>query len=192
MLEAPKPLPSDPAALRVTAEGLMELAKAQALRIAKLEHQLGGHNRHRFGSKSKSADELDLQLRLEEEETSAAKSAPPKPKSSAELKAKPKRKPLPPELLRNDTVLIPGDECTCGRKLRKIGEDVTEELEYVLGRFVVNWIIRPSIGCAGCEKIQASLPSRPIERRRPGRGLLAHVLVSKYADLCPLDRQSGI
>ena len=193
MLEAPKSLPSDPAELRVTAEGLVELAKAQALRIAKLEHQLAGHNRHRFGSKSESADQLDLQLRLEEEETAAAKSAPPEAKTGADTKTKPKRKPLPPELPRNDTVLSPGETCACGGKLRTISEDVTEELEYIPGRFVVNRIIRPRMACACCEKIvQAALPSRPIERGRPGPGLLAHVLVSKYADHCPLYRQSGI
>lgn len=173
MLEAPKSLPSDPAALRVTAEGLMELAKAQALKIAKLEHQLAGHNRHRFGARSESADQLDLQLRLEEEETAAASSMPsPEPKTDAD--AKEKRKPLPPELPRNDTVLSPGDECACGGKLRTISEDMTEELEYIPGRFVVNRIIRPRMACACCEKIvQAPLPSRPIERGRPGPGLLA-------------------
>ena len=49
------------------------------------------------------------------------------------------------------------------------------------------------MACACCEKIvQAPLPSRPIARGRPGAGLLAHVLVSKYADHCPLYRQSGI
>ena len=47
--------------------------------------------------------------------------------------------------------------------------------------------------CKCCDKIvQAPLPSRPIERGRPGAGLLAHVLVSKYADHCPLYRQSQI
>ncbi len=49
------------------------------------------------------------------------------------------------------------------------------------------------MACACCEKIhQAALPSRPIERGRPGPGLLAHVLVDKYADHLPLYRQSQI
>jgi transposase len=70
---------------------------------------------------------------------------------------------------------------------------VTEELEYVLGRFIVNRIVRPRMACSGCEAFtQAPLPSRPIERGRPGPGLLAHVLVSKYADHLPLYRQSQI
>jgi transposase len=191
MLDAPKPLPSDHDELRETAEGLVELVKSQALRIAKLEHELAGHRRHRFGSKSETLDQL--QLRLEEEEIAAAEAEPPVQGDAAELKIKPKRKPLPPTLPRNEKVLSPGETCACGGKLRMLGEDVTEELEYVPGRFVVNRIVRPRMACSCCERIvQAPLPSRPIERGRPGPGLLAHVLVSKYADHCPLYRQSGI
>ena len=71
-------LPEDPAELRKVAEGLVALVKAQALRIAKLEHQLAGLRRHRFGSSSESLDQL--QLRLEDEEIAAAeagKAVPP-------------------------------------------------------------------------------------------------------------------
>ena len=172
---------------------LVELTKTQALEIEKLKHQLAGHRRHRFGARSETADQLDLELQLEEEETAAAQIAPPDIEGVAEKKAKPKRKPLPPELPRCEEVLSPGEECTCGGKLRKIGEDVTEELEYIPGRFIVNCIVRPRTACSGCDKIcQAPLPSRPIERGRPGPGLLAHVLVSKYADHLPLYRQSQI
>ncbi len=191
MLSVPEPLPSDPAELRETAESLVALVKTQALRIAKLEHQLAGHRRHRFGSKSETMDQL--QLRLEEEEVALAQTAAPAQADTAEPKAKPKRKPLPANLPRNEEVLSPGEVCACGGKLRVLGEDVTEELDYVPGRFVVRRIVRPRAACGCCEKIiQAPLPSRPIERGRPGAGLLAHVLVSKYADHCPLYRQSGI
>jgi transposase len=191
MLNAPQSLPSDPAELRQTAEGLVELVKSQALRIAKLEHQLAGHRRHRFGSKSETMDQL--QLRLEEEEIAVAQPEPPAQRQGVEAKAKPKRKPLPAKLPRNEEVLSPGDACACGGKLRVLGEDVTEELDYIPGRFVVNRVVRPRMACGSCEKIvQAPLPSRPIERGRPGPGLLAHVLVSKYADHLPLYRQSGI
>ncbi len=194
MFDAPKSLPSDPGALRAAAEGLVELAKAQALEIEKLKHQLAGHNRHRFGSKSESADQLNLQLLLEEEETAAASIATEEDVATApEPKEKPKRKPLPPELPRYEQVLSPGEVCKCGGALRTISEDVTEKLEYVPGRFIVNRIVRPLMACKCCDKIvQAALPSRPIERGRPGAGLLAHVLVSKYADHCPLYRQSQI
>ena len=68
------------------AEGLVSLVKSQALRIAKLEHQLAGLRRHRFGSTSESLDQL--QLRLEDEEIAAAqadKAVPPSdPTATAE------------------------------------------------------------------------------------------------------------
>jgi transposase len=90
--------------------------------------------------------------------------------------------------------LSPGDSCAeCGGDLKTLGEDVTEELEYIPGRFVVNRIIRPRKTCRCCETFhQAGLPWRPIERGRPGSGLIAHVLVSKYGDHVPLYRQSQI
>ena len=109
-------------------------------------------------------------------------------------KKQPKRRPLPDHLPREETVLAPGERCgACGGRLKRLGEDVTEELEYIPGRFVVKRIVRPRLACGGCEKVrQAPLPPRPIERGRPGPGLLAHVLVSKYCDHLPLYRQSRI
>ena len=62
MFKKPKSLPSDPVELRIAAEGLVELAKTQALQIEKLKHHLAGHQRYRFGSKADSADQLNLQL----------------------------------------------------------------------------------------------------------------------------------
>jgi transposase len=172
---------------------LAATVKSQALRIAMLEHQLAGHRRQRFGVSSETMDQLEL--KLEEEEIAAAAIAPTVSDDTvAAPKNKPKRKALPDSLPRNEEVLSPGDACgACGGKLKRLGEDVTEELEYVPGRFVVNRFVRPRMACACCEAIcQAPLPSRPIERGRPGPGLLAHVLVNKYADHCPLYRQSQI
>lgn len=101
---------------------------------------------------------------------------------------------MPDHLERKDEVLSPGEDChRCGGALKKLGEDITEELEYIPGGFVVNRFVRPRMACSCCEAIcQAPLPSRPIEHGRPGPGLLAHVLVSKYADHLPLYRQSQI
>jgi len=54
-------------------------------------------------------------------------------------------------------------------------------------------IVRPKLSCAGCSQIvQASAPNRVIDRGLAGPGLLAHVLVSKYADHLPLYRQAEI
>jgi transposase len=194
MLSETQSLPDDPAELRDTAQQLVSLVKSQALRIAKLEHQLAGMRRHRFGSRSESLDQLELTL--EEEEIAAAKATPPDLSSDTgdATKEKPKRKPLPANLPREQQLLSPGESCgDCGGALKVLGEDVTEELDYLPGRFVVNRIVRPRMACKCCETIcQAPLPPRPIERGRPGPGLLAHVLISKYADHLPLYRQSQI
>jgi len=194
MLEDIRSLPEEPAELRKAAVNLVALVKSQALQIEKLKHELAGHRRHRFGVRSETLDQLEL--RLEDAEIAAAKAEQIAPLSDAAIdpKNKPKRKPLPADLPRNEEVLSPGDACgKCGGALKTLGEDVTEELEYVPGRFVVNRIVRPRMACSCCEAIcQAPLPSRPIERGRPGPGLLAHVLVSKYADHLPLYRQSQI
>jgi len=77
--------------------------------------------------------------------------------------------------------------------LRKLGEDVSEVLEYLPASFFVVCHVRPKLSCTGCDCIvQAPAPNRPIERGLAGPGLLAHVLVSKYADHLPLYRQSEI
>lgn len=197
MLETSRTLPSDPDELRAAAEQLRDLAKSQALRIEKLEHQLAGHRKARFGSKSESLDQLAFDLQ-EDREIAAAAAVQQGEADQAEDdrpgKRKHSRAPLPDHLERHSEVLSPGETCSdCGGTLRTLGEDVTQELDYIPGRFVVREIIRPRMACNCCETFaQAPLPSRPIERGRAGPGLLAHVLVGKYCDHLPLYRQSGI
>ena len=194
MLNALDNLPEDPVELRRVTELLASEVKAQALMIEKLQHQLHGANRHRFGSKSEGMDQLQLLAENEEIAEAAVKAAETAPAEPIELKEKPRRKPLPDHLERIEQVLSVGEDCPeCGGDLSKLGEDITEELEYIPGRFVVNKITRPRMACRRCEAIsQAPMPSRPIERGRPGPGLLAHVLVRKFADHLPLYRQSQI
>ena len=188
--------PEDPEELRVVNRLLADEVKSQALLIEKLKHQLAGQNRHRFGVRSEILDQLNLTFEEDEAiaEAAFAQTQPETPSVEDKSPRQHSRKPLPDHLDRHDEVLSPGEDCSrCGGKLKTLGKDVTEELEYVPGRFVVNRIVRPRKACGGCEAIvQSLLPSRPIERGRPGPGLLAHVLVSKYADHLPLYRQSQI
>ncbi len=196
MLDALKSLPEDPAELRVVSERLIAEVQSQAYQIEKLKAELHGHRKARFGSKSESLDQLTFDLAEDAEIEVAAeaqKNEPPKADSKPS-KRQHSRKPLPDHLDRQNAVLFAGEQCgECGGSLRQIGEDVTEELEYIPGRFVVHRIIRPRMACNNCGAfVQAPLPSRPIERGRPGPSLLAHVLVGKYCDHLPLDRQSKI
>jgi len=89
-----------------------------------------------------------------------------------------------------------GQPCGCGEcggRLREIGRDVSEQLEYVPGRFKVVRHVRPKLACVRCQRVfQAAAPSRPISRGLPGPALMAHVMVAKYCDHQPLYRQSGM
>ena len=203
MLERLDITPEDHDELRTVNRLLADEVKALSLKVEQLQHQLHGHNRRRFGSSAESADQLNLTFaedeavaQAAEEQAEQAETSTPDTDPSDEVKQgrKHSRKPLPEHLERQDQVLCPGDACRqCGGHLKTLGEDITEELEYVPGRFVVNRFVRPRKACSSCEAFtQAPLPSRPIERGRPGPGLLAHVLVSKYGDHLPLYRQSQI
>jgi transposase len=194
MLDDAQELSNDPAILKGLVASLASELKYRDILIEKLKHQLVGLRRHQFGSRSESLDQLELTL--EEAEIARASEEPAEQAAPAPAgeKRRPKRRPLPDHLQRFETVIPAGDSCaSCGGRLKQLGQDVTEELEYIPGRFVVNRIVRPRMACACCETFhQAELPSRPIERGRPGPGLLAHVLVNKYADHLPLYRQSQI
>jgi transposase len=75
-----------------------------------------------------------------------------------------------------------------------MGEEITEQLDYVPASFIVRQHVRVKYVCKKCQEgvVIADLPDRPIERGRPGEGLLAHVLTSKYCDHQPLHRQETI
>ena len=189
----PEDLPKDPEELRAFTALLLAEVRSQATLIEKLRHQLADHRSHRFGSSSETIEQLQLALETSEIATAAMTAKLRLPDVGP--KDKPKRRPIPDHIPRQHIELTTGDDACgeCGGKLRRLGEDVTEELEYVPGRFIVNHITRPRFACSGCDHFtQAQLPTRPIERGRPGPGLLAHVLVSKYADHLPLYRQNKI
>ena len=193
-----KSLPEDPAELRAVSELMAAEIKAQAYQIEKLKKELAAHRKARFGSKSETMDQLAFDLQEDTEIASASEAQKTAPETDADQEPPAKRThnraPLPDHLERQEEILSPGDSCgDCGGALKQLGEDVTEELEYVPGHFVVKRIVRPRMTCTCCEAFaQAELPSRPITRGRPGPGLLAHVLVGKYCDHLPLYRQSEI
>lgn len=106
----------------------------------------------------------------------------------------PGRKPLPADLPVEIVEISPADEdlvCTCcEQQKRRIGEDITQTLDYRPAAFFIREYVRPKYACPHCQQgvIQAALPARPIEKGRPEPGVLAHVVTSKYADHLPLYR----
>jgi transposase len=177
-------------------ETLTTFALTQALELEKLRFEIAVLKRQKYGRSSEQADRelLQMQLRLEDLESQlAARPAhtQPPPKEPA---VKPVRRPLPEHLPRESIVHESACACPdCGGTLRPAGEDVAEMLEWIPERYKVIRHVRPKFACVKCEKlVQAPAPSRPIARSLAGPGLLAHVLVSKYADHLPLYRQSQI
>jgi transposase len=189
-------LPDDTQALKALVHALVGEVKAKSLKIAQLEARIAKLKRLQFGQSSeKLTREIEqLELELDELHEDEAAQATERPAAVQALLEKPARRPLPEHLPREEAAHEPSCICpNCGGAMRKLGEDVTEVLEYVPASFKVIRHVRPKLSCRVCETIvQAPMPSLPIERGRPGPGLLAHVLVAKYADHLPLYRQSGI
>ena len=163
--------------------------------IERLKLELARLRRMQFGRSSEklSAQIEQLELIVEEFETSAAQKTPAaeSPRTPAR---KPVRKPLPEHLPRETVIHAPDATCPdCGTTMLRLGEDVSEMLEYVPARFKVIRQVRPKLSCGCCQRIvQLPAPIRPIDRGLPGPGLLAHVAVSKFADALPLYRQAQI
>jgi transposase len=196
-------LPEDIAQLQqLLAESRQALAAAEAQlrqhrqQIESLKLQLAKLRRQRFGRSSEQLDAQIQQLELELEvlERDEVEDIPPTARTTGATRRAPARRPLPEHLPREEVRHEPASCCPdCGGTLEQLGEDTAEVLEYVPARFKVIRHLRPKLACHACERIvQALAPSRPIERGLPGPGLLAHVIVSKYADHLPLYRQSEI
>jgi transposase len=177
-----------------------EQLRSRESEIEHLKLLIAKLRRMQFGRKSEKLEQQieQLQLRLEDLQANAAQEKKENLRSSTNVStaaAKPVRRPLPDHLPRQTRNHEPAETACpdCGGKLRKLGEDVSEMLEYWPASFFVIRHVRPKLSCTACERIvQAAAPSRPIERGIAGPGLLAHVLVSKYADHLPLYRQSEI
>ena len=177
--------------------GMAEQLNTRAVEIEHLKLQIAKLRRMQFGRKSEKLDHQIEQLELELEDLQAdeAEAAREMPVADQAPRKKSVRRPLPERLPRDEQVYAPtADACpACGGGLRPLGEDVAEQLEFVPASFRVIRHVRPKLACACCDAIvQAPAPSRPIERGIAGPGLLAHILVAKFADHLPLYRQSVI
>ena len=181
---------------------------ALKLFIAKLRRAQFGRRSEQSGQGDSPADQLEL--RVEDLETGVTERTGTPFVSVTEKQPpaqRPIRKPLPAHLPREDLRREP--DCAafaatdssaaacncpaCGGALKRLGEDISEWLEYIPSHFKVIRQIRPKYACTDCEAIhQACALSRPIERSNAGAGLLAHVITSKYCDHLPLYRQSSI
>ena len=180
--------------VRLTAE----VKHKQAL-IDKLTHENALLKRMKFAAQSErfSAEQKSLLDESLDEDLQAVadeiEQATP-PVAGRQDKQVPKRAPLPANLSRREIRHEPeSTTCACGCQMKRIGEDVAEKLDYAPGVFTVERHIRGKWACAQCETIhQVPVDPHIIDKGIPTTGLLAQVLVAKYADHLPLYRQEAI
>ena len=163
-----------------------EIAQLKRLQYGKKSEQLSDEQRALFD------EAVDGDIAAIEEQIAALQaSLPPK---SDEQKQTPKRAALPARLPRVDRHHEPENTtCACGCAMKRVGEDVSEKLDYTPGVFTVERHVRGKWACAHCKTlVQAPVPAAVIDKGIPTAGLLAQVLVAKHADHLPLYRQEAI
>lgn len=177
------------------------LIRAQAGTIGQLSTRVEQLLRRLFGSRSERLDPNQLALFAEVWALEQAALAPAEEEALQEAKPRKKghgRKPLPENLPRKrvEHDVKPEEKvcAECGTEKQRIGETLTEQLEYVPASFYVIEHAQLKYACKCCQAGVAvgEKPAQPIEKSLAGPGLLAHVITSKYCDHLPLHRQEGI
>jgi transposase len=199
MATTPDQIPHDVDALKMELiETRAKLSGAQAL----IEHQrllIEKMKRAMFGPRSERSERLLDQLELQLEEMAAAAGEDEIKAQNAGIRVesfvrrKATRRNFPDHLPRRRVVHPAPTSCPCcgGSNLSKIGEDITETLDVVPRQWFVTEHVREKFSCRACEKItQPPAPFHAIARGYAGPSLLAMILVDKYANHQPLNRQS--
>lgn len=181
-------------------ESIRTLLSTKDREIEKLQNAILNANKKTFGSKSE---------KLSTEQIKFSFNQLPEPKQESLEKeiivekhtrvVKKGRNPLPDDLPREEIIYEPEDtHCSCcNHELVKIGEERSSELEKIPAQLKVIEHVRIKKACPACKGAGVLVPplpptAFPLERARPGAGLLADIIVSKYVDHLPLHRQEDI
>jgi len=166
--------------------------------IEKLTYELAYLRRLKFARSSEQLSALQMSLldEVSDADIAALESELEQlsPPEQSKTKQQPKRQSLPKDLPRKTIVHEPDNtQCACGCQLKRIGETVSEKLDYIPGSFQVERHVRGKWVCKDCDRlIQAPMPAQIIDKGLPTSGLLAHLLLAKYVDHLPLYRQEKI
>jgi len=195
-------LPDDVAVLQEMVRSFAAENQRWQIRYESLQEQVRLLLAKRFGPSSERHDSSQLQLGLFNEaevETTSAEEEPeaetgPEPRR----RGRPVRKPLPPELPREEVIHeLPVEERVCGEDgsdLVEIGREISEQLDIVPAQVRVIRNVRIKYGCPRCQEgvKTTPLPPQPLPKSMASAGMLAYVLTSKYADGLPLYRMEGM
>ncbi len=170
-------------------------------KIEALNFEIARLKRWRFGSSSESLETTTQAVLFDRiladtalEDLAAQEALKAKPLAPPRAKKQAVRQALPASLPRIDRHHeILQTHCTCGQAFKRIGEEVSEQLDCVPAQFFVLRHIRGKYACACCQRIQAApMPPQMIDKGIPAAGLLAQVAVAKHDDHLPLYRQTEI
>lgn len=197
-------LPQDTEALKGIIRELLGSLKSKDVRIRQLLDQLAKLQRWQFGKKSEKIDPNQLLLAfnelkdlktLAEEAAKAQAAAEAKTESLPTKRRKGHGRKKLPESLRRERIeidVLPEEKhCSCcDIDKTRIGEEVTEELEYQPSSLFIREIVRPKYACCKCEEgvSIAPAPARVVDKGKFGPGFLSFAITSKYTDHIPLNR----
>jgi transposase len=175
--------------------------KFEKTRNEALNFEIARLKRWRFGSSSESLEASPQAVLFDAlladtalEDRAAQDEIKPPPATPASTKRQAVRQALPANLPRIDRHHeIEATHCACGQAFKRIGEEVSEQLDCVPTQFFVLRHIRGKYACACCQTIQAApMPAQIIDKGIPAPGLLAQVVIAKHDDHLPLYRQTEI
>src|SRR5467141_3867884 len=199
MIAASNDVPDDKDVLKAALlEARAKLSGAEAM-IAHLQLVIAKMKREMFGPRSERSQRLidQMELQLEELAVGIGEDVAKLEAASVEVRGftrrKATRRDFPDHLPRRRVVHPMPASCPCcgGTRLSRIGEDVTETLDVVPRQWFVTEHVREKFSCRSCETItQPPAPFHAIARGFAGPSLLAMMLVNKYANHQPLNRQS--
>ena len=175
---------------------LFELGRLKAWKFGAKTEAMSAQQRQLF-EESLAEDQADLELQLEALNKAASKADADEVVPHGEGKRRPRREMLPEHLRRVEHHHEPQDtNCPtpdCGQVMVRMGEDVSERLDIVPAEFFVHRHIRGKWVCKCCQiLVQESAHPQVIDKGMPTAGLIAHTLVSRFADHIPYYRQESI
>jgi transposase len=201
MTKLPEKLPDDPETLKQLILELFTEYQDKCRRNEQLAFQLENLKRRMFGSRSEKVDATQLLPFLAELQALPMQAETPAvpPLTEAEPRPRGHGRRKPPAELPRKRIEYPIEESQktcpeCGGERKRVGEEITPQLEYIPAQAYILEHVRPKLACPHCQAhvTTRSLPPQPIEKGLPGPGMLAHVTVCKYEDHLPLNRMEHI
>jgi transposase len=200
-----EPLPDDPLTLQAMVRELLEALATQRRETEALRTRLDQLLRRLYGPKSEKVSNTPSLFEDEPSDDTTGDNAlslatPPELPDEVPVAKKRRhgRRRLPRDLPRQRIEHDLTDEeklCPCCRAMRvRIGEEISERLDYKPASVFVVEHIRPKYACHSCQAhvVVAPVPSEPLPKSMAASGLLAQIITAKFADHLPLNRLEGI